>query len=98
ETSTSRSGLIVLRCAMGKDKYFRRRGLPATCMLRTIRDLYVRLSFTEAFAIADMALHAGKLDRQDLVAAVAAPNPGVRVLRRVLEHAEPGAAAPMATG
>ncbi|TMC06223.1 MAG: DUF559 domain-containing protein [Chloroflexi bacterium] len=94
---STRAGLVVRRRALGKDEVVRRRGLPATCMLRTIRDLCVRLSLTEAVAIADMALHAGKLDRQDLVAAVAAPNQGVRVLRRVLEHAEPGAESPMET-
>src|SRR5207247_4382385 len=48
-------------------------------------------------AIADMALHAGKVDRQDLVGAAAARTAGVRLLRQVLEHVEPAAESPMET-
>ena len=50
---------------------------------------------TEAVALADMALHAGKVDRHELVATTAEPTAGVRVLRQVLEHAEPAAESPM---
>ena len=82
---------------MDRDEVVTRQGLAATSMLRTIRDLCPRLSLTEAVAITDMALHAGKVDRQDLVAAAAAPTAGVRVLRQVLEHAEPAAESPMET-
>jgi len=94
---STRAGIRVRRRAMGRDEVVRRRGLPATSMLRTIRDLCARLSLTEAVAIADMALHAEKVDMRDLVAAAAAPNPGVRVLRQVLEHVEPAAESPMET-
>jgi hypothetical protein len=94
---STRAGLVVRRRAMDRDEVVTRRGLAATSMLRTIRDLCPRLSLTEAVAITDMALHAGKVDRQDLVAAAAAPTAGVRVLRQVLEHAEPAAESPMET-
>ena len=82
---------------MDRDEVVRTRGLPATSMVRTIRDLCMRLSLTEAVAIADMALHAGKVDRQDLVGAAAARTAGVRLLRQVLEHVEPAAESPMET-
>jgi hypothetical protein len=92
---STRAGLVVRRRAMDRHEMVTRQGLAATSMQRTIRDLCTRLSLTEAVAIADMALHARKVDRQDLVAAAAAPTAGVRVLRQVLEHAEPAAESPM---
>jgi len=94
---STRAGLVVRRRAMDRDDLVTRRGLPATSMPRTIRDLCMRLSLTEAVAITDMALHAGKVDMQELIAVGAAPNAGVRTLRQVLEHAEPSAESPMET-
>jgi very-short-patch-repair endonuclease len=94
---STRAGLVVRRRALDRDEVVTRRGLPATSMLRTIRDLCMRLSLTEAVAVADMALHSAKVERQDLVAAAAAPTAGVRMLRQVLEHAEPSAESPMET-
>jgi len=56
---STRAGILVHRRAMDRDEVVRTRGLPATSMVRTIRDLCMRLSLTEAVAIADMALQAG---------------------------------------
>ena len=93
---STRAGMVLRRRALSPDEVVRRRGFPVTSMPRTIRDLAARLSLTEAVAIADMALHARKVDRHDLVIAATVPNhSGVRMLRRVLEHVEPTAESPM---
>ncbi len=87
----------IRRCKLSKEEEVRARGLPATSVLRTLRDLSLRLSLTEAVVAADMALHGGLIARSDLSRAVVTSvgSQGVRNLRRLFRHVEPAAESPM---
>ena len=63
------------------------RGLQATTVLRTLRDLCPRLPLTEAVVLVDMALHAG------LVSVDAIKR--VRAVRQAAEYAEAASESPM---
>ena len=96
---SARSGLVVRRAAIAAADVVTFRGIPATSILRTLGDLCIRLSVTEAAVIADMALHAGLTNLADLnsYAASRAQCVGVTNLRRVAGLADPGAESPMET-
>jgi len=76
-----------------------RRGFRTTSLMRALFDLSRRLSVVEAVVIADMALHAGLVDRSDFDKWVDSRKgrQGVRAARRVLGLAEAGAESPMET-
>ena len=82
---STRAGMRIRRCKLSKEDVVRARGLPATSVLRTLRDLSLRLSLTEAVVAADMALHGGLIARSDLSRAVVTSvgSQGVRNLRRL---------------
>ena len=84
---------------MDKHDVVKARGLPVTSPLRTLRDLCVRLSLTEAVVVADMALHARLISTANLSVSAdeSAGSQGVPKLRKVIEHVEPAAESPMET-
>jgi very-short-patch-repair endonuclease len=96
---TTRSGMIVRRCALDRREVVKRRGLPVTSGLRTLLDVSCRLYLTEAVVIADMALHARLVRLDALVAALDMYDGawGIKALRRVARHAEPATESPMET-
>ena len=76
-----------------------RRGFRTTSLPRTLFDLSTQLSLIEAVVIADLALHAGLVQRTELRDWIDSRpgRKGVRRARRVLELAEAGAESPMET-
>ena len=52
-----RRGLSVRRCVVGPDEVATVRGLPSTALLRTLRDLCVRLPAVEVLTSMDMAVY-----------------------------------------
>lgn len=94
---SARAGIALRRAAVDEKDIVWVRGLPATSMARTIADLALRLSLTEAVVIADAASHMRKVSLERLRAWASANSgrKGVRRLRRVIEYAEPRAASPM---
>lgn len=76
-----------------------RRGFRATSLPRTLFDLSNQLSLIEAVVIADLALHAGLVQRTELSGWIdtRAGRKGVRRARRVLELADAKAESPMET-
>ena len=84
---SARSGIAVRRSALGRDEVVERRGIRVTSILRTLSDLCIRLSATEAVVVVDMALHAGFVSLAQLN--------GVASLRRVAGLAEPASESPM---
>ena len=82
-----RTGIAVRRAALTPGDTVKRRGQRATSVLRTLSDLSIRLTVTEAVVVADMALHAGLATIADL--------DGVASLRRVASFAEPATESPM---
>ena len=94
---SGRTGVVVRRAALGPRDVVNVRGIRATSLLRTLSDLSIRLSVTEAVVVADMALHAGRASLEDLNALCVAHAGGVGVanLRRVARFAEPAAESPM---
>ena len=75
------------------------RGLPATSLLRTLRDLCIEHSLTESVVFADAALHKRLVTVAELTrcAATSANHHGVKRLRTVLRYVEPKAASQMET-
>ena len=96
---SARSGLMVRRGAVPASEVVNLRGMRATSILRTLSDVCVRLSITEAVVIADMALHAGLTRLPDLksLCSSRAQRVGVATLRRVADLADPAAESPMET-
>ena len=96
---SARSGIAIRRCALIGRDVVKARGLPATSIPRTMRDLCLRLSLTEAVVVADMTLHARLATAQTLSKTVdrSSGSPGVRRLRQVLDFIEPAAESPMET-
>jgi hypothetical protein len=76
-----------------------RRGFRTTSLARTLFDLSRHLSLAEVVVVADMALHAGLIQRTELSNWIDSSKgrKGVRAARRVLELAEAGAESPMET-
>ena len=73
--------------------------LPATSMIRTVADVSRRLDVVNAVIVADMALHAKKVDLDELRAYARnrRGKKGVIRLRKVLKLADPDAESPMET-
>lgn len=96
---STRAGMTVHRCSMDKGEVVKARGQRVTSMLRTLRDLSVRLPLTEAIVVTDMALHSRLVSIGTLKVSVEASAglQGIRTLRKVLEHAEPASESPMET-
>jgi hypothetical protein len=94
---SARAGLDVRRGALAPTDVISVRGKRVTNILRTLSDLCIRLSVTEAVVVTDMALHAGlaSLDGLKRLCAERARSLGVARLRRVTEFAEPAAESPM---
>jgi hypothetical protein len=94
---SARSGVYVRRAAFGPKEVVCVRGKRATSILRTLSDLAIRLSVTDAVVIADMALRARLVRLEDLRAMCVrrARRFGVASLRRVVGLAEPAAESPM---
>jgi hypothetical protein len=95
----ARSGMNVRRSALADDDVVELRGFRATSILRTLRDLAIRLELTEAVVVTDMALHGDVISAGSLAAFVSnsAGLYGVAKLRRVVDHMEPRAESPMET-
>jgi very-short-patch-repair endonuclease len=76
-----------------------RRGFRTASIVHVLFDLSRRLSLVEAVVIADLALHAGLVDRSELSHWIDLHKgrQGVRAARRVLELAEGRAESPMET-
>src|ERR1700682_631190 len=55
----ARSGLMVRRASHAPHEVVNIRGMRASSILRTLSDVSIRLSVTEAVVVVDMALHAG---------------------------------------
>jgi hypothetical protein len=94
---SARSGMDVRRAALAASEVVSVRGKRVTNILRTLGDLCIRLSVTEAVVVTDMALRAGLVSLDDLNAlcAARAHSLGVIRLKRVTAFAEPAAESPM---
>jgi very-short-patch-repair endonuclease len=84
----SRAGLNVRHCMLEPTSVVISKGLPSTSIVRTLRDLALRLPRIETLVAVDAALRAGLIDRSTITAP--------RRLRMVAVHAEP-AESPMET-
>jgi very-short-patch-repair endonuclease len=95
----ARSGMRVRRSALADDEVVELQGFPATSILRTLRDLVIRLDLTEGVVVTDMALHADLISPDSLTTFVStsAHLYGVAKLRRVVAQMEPRAESPMET-
>jgi very-short-patch-repair endonuclease len=93
----ARSGLGVRRASPAPDEVVNVRGTRATSILRTLSDISIRLSVTEAVVVVDMALHAGltSLAHLNALCVARAGTVGVANLRRVANFAEPATESPM---
>ena len=89
--------MVIRRRELEAKDVVHRHGLPTTTTLRTVRDLCLRLSLTEAVVIADSALHARRINLDLLKVSAGSSGYGVRMLRRVLAHVEPLTESPMET-
>jgi hypothetical protein len=76
-----------------------RRGFRTTSMMRTLFDLSRRLSLVEAVVVADMAFHAGLVDKDEFSSWIGyrKGRQGVRAARRVLDLVESATESPMET-
>lgn len=94
---STRAGMRLRRCRLSKEDVVTVRGLPATSMLATLRDVALRLSLTEALVIADMALHARLIKEAELSSAARDSSHGVRKMRRLIKYVAPSSESPMET-
>ena len=96
---SSRTGMVIRRSALDAKEIVTVKGLPATAILRTLRDVCLHVSLTEAVVVADMALQKRRVTLSKLSASAedSAGTHGVRGLRKVLEFVEPAAESPMET-
>ncbi len=94
---SARSGIEVRRAALSPKEVVSVRGQRSTSILRTLSDLCIRLTVTEAVVVTDMALRARLVRLADLRALCMrrARCFGVASLRRVIGFAEPAAESPM---
>jgi very-short-patch-repair endonuclease len=86
-TVSSRVGMLVRRRALRKEDVVTVRGLRATSVLRTIRDLCARLPLVEAVVLCDMALHRRLMKMSALS--------GTAAMKKVSQYVEPAAESPM---
>jgi very-short-patch-repair endonuclease len=95
----ARSGMDVRRCTLHPDEVVRVNGFPATSIVRTVAELGMRLPLVEGVVVADGALHARRLNLEQLVgwASAHSGSRGIRRLRRVIDLAEPATESPMET-
>lgn len=95
----ARAGMRIRRCELSNHDVVKVQGLPATSILRTLRDLCLRISLVEAVVILDMALHLRLTTTTALAqwAARSSGSQGVRQLRKALEFVEPASESPMET-
>ena len=94
---STRAGVVIRRRLLQPGDIIQRRRLPTTKMLRTIRDLCLRLTLTEAVVVADAALHAGLVTTTALIDSASLVAYGVAMLRKVTTHVEPLTESPMET-
>jgi hypothetical protein len=96
---SGRSGLAIRRARLEKHEIVRIRGLRATSMVRTLRDVSARLTLTETVVVADMALHKRLVNVKSLISSLTtyAGQPGIANLRRVVANVEPASESPMET-
>jgi hypothetical protein len=94
-----RGGVRVRRASLDDCDIVVVRGFRTTSMLRTLSDFSHRVSLVEAVVVADMALHAGLIQRAHLSEWVCRHRgrKGVRAERLMLKFAEGGAESPMET-
>jgi Protein of unknown function (DUF559) len=97
-TVAARAAIKVRRTVLDVEDVVMRKGVPCTSMVRTLVDVSQRLSLVEAVVVADMALHALKVDQSQLQQRVEALSgrKGVKKFRRVVDLAAP-AESPMET-
>ena len=95
EGVSGRAGLAVRQSSL--DDVVNVRGMRATSPLGTVGELCSRLKLVEAVVVADMALHARVVSKEQLNswACDHAGRRGVKNLRRVIDLAEPAAESPM---
>jgi very-short-patch-repair endonuclease len=96
---SGRSGIVIRRSDLSGGEVVTLRGLKATSITRTLKDLCSQLSLTEAVVIADSALHLQLVTLKALKNALVtyAGQPGVEMLRSVVAHAEPASESLMET-
>lgn len=84
-------GLSVRRCDLAHGDVVRLRGLSATSLQRTLRDICVQTSGVESLVLVDMSLRLALADRAQLsrYADESIALPGSRRLRLLVELAEP---------
>jgi very-short-patch-repair endonuclease len=89
--------MVVCRAGLDKSEVASTRGLLATSVVRTIRDVCRRLTLTEAVVVCDMALHARLLTLSALKDSVsqATGSRGITTLREAIGHAEPASESQM---
>jgi hypothetical protein len=92
-------GTVVRRAQLDPADVVDVRGLPATSVLRTLRDISVELPLGDAVVAADVALHRGLTNLFELGSYVRriAGRSGSARLRRIVALAEPLAESPMET-
>ena len=93
----ARTGMALRRARLAKGEIVKVRGLPATSIVRTVRDVCARLELAEAVVLCDMALHARMVTEAELheVASRCSGARGIATLRDALVHIEPAAESPM---
>jgi len=96
---TTRSGMLVRRCALDADEVVALRGFHTTSTLRLLLDISSRLALTEAVVVIDQALHTKLVMPEELNLALERYDGrwGIKRLRRAAAHAEPATESPMET-
>ena len=96
---SSRAGMAVRRANLAGDEVVWLRGLRATSVPRTLRDVCACLSLMEGVVVCDMAMHLRLLrpgPLNDYVSRSAGAR-GIAALRKALPYVEPAAESPMET-
>ena len=96
---SARSGMALRRAGLPKNDLVKLRGLQATAVFRTLRDISLRLNLTDAVVLCDMALHSGLATPLGLRGQMSRSGraKGIALLRAALEHVEPASESPMET-
>ena len=94
---SARSGVKLRRASLARADVTSVRGLRTTTLARTLADVCGRVSLTEGVVITDMALHARRVDIEELAgwAKSHAGRAGIARFRRAINLAEPAAESPM---
>jgi hypothetical protein len=89
-TVATRAAIKIRRTVLEAADIVIKKSLPCTSMVRTLVDVSQRLSLVEAVVVADMALHALRVDQAQLEERVAAlaGRKGVKKFRRVVDLAD----------